>query len=50
MREANVFDIDRPGAWGALVPGDQRQRDTYQAARIVARDAIINWLLDQPAA
>jgi hypothetical protein len=49
VHEANVFDIDRPGPWGALVPGDQKQRDTYQAGRIVARDAIINWLLDQRA-
>ena len=44
-----VFDIDRPGAFGALIPRDQNQRDTYSAARIIARDAITNWLLD-PAA
>jgi hypothetical protein len=42
-----LFDIDRPGPWAVLTPSDQKQRDTYEAARIVARDAIINWLLDQ---
>lgn len=47
VHQARVFDIDRPGPWGALVPQDQIQRHTYEAARIVARDAIINWLLDQ---
>jgi hypothetical protein len=49
VHQGHQFDIDRPGPWGALVPGDQKQRDTYQAARIVARDAIIAWLLDQRA-
>jgi hypothetical protein len=48
VHSGKLFDIDRPGPWGALIPREQRQLDTYQAARVVARDAIINWLLDQP--
>ena len=48
VHHGHLFDIDRPGPWGALIPGEQKQLDTYQAARVVARDAIINWLLDQP--
>ena len=47
VHDGQLFDIDRPGPWAALIPRDQKQRDTFQAARIVARDAIINWLLDQ---
>jgi hypothetical protein len=48
VHHGQLFDIDRPGPWGALIPREQKQLDTYQAARVVARDAIINWLLGQP--
>lgn len=48
VHHGHLFDIDRAGPWGALIPREQKQLDTYQAARVVARDAIINWLLDQP--
>jgi hypothetical protein len=50
VHHGQLFDMDRPGPWAALIPSDQKQRDTYEAARIVARDAIINWLLDERAA
>jgi len=43
-----LLDIDTPGPWGALIPGDLVQRGTYGAARQVARAVIVNWLLDQP--
>jgi hypothetical protein len=42
------MDIDLPGPLAALIPGDQKQRDTLHA-QIVARDVIINWLLDHHA-
>jgi hypothetical protein len=47
LHRGHVLDIDIPGPWGALVPGDHEQRDTYQSAREAARAAITNWLLDQ---
>jgi hypothetical protein len=48
VHHGHMFDVDRPGPWGALIPRERKQLNTYQAARVVARDAIINWLLDQP--
>ena len=48
VHHGQLFDIDRPGPWGALIPGELTQVNTFKAARVVARDAIINWLLDQP--
>ena len=50
VHHGQLFDIDRPGPWGALIPREQKQLDTYKDARVVARDAIINWFLDQPEA
>jgi hypothetical protein len=42
-----LFDIDRP--WPAFIPTPRnlQQQDMYQAAQMVARAVIINWLLDQ---
>ena len=47
VHEGEPLDIDVPGPWGALVPGDHEQRDTYQSARRAAGTVIVNWLLDQ---
>jgi hypothetical protein len=48
VHDGQLFDIDRPGPWAALIPRDLKQRMKHDAAQIVARDAIINWLLDHP--
>jgi hypothetical protein len=48
VHHGHLLDIDIPGPWGALIPRDIEQRDTYGSARTAARGAIVNWLLDHP--
>jgi hypothetical protein len=47
VHKGQPLDIDVPGPWGSLVPRDIEARDTYSSARSAAREAVINWLLDQ---
>jgi hypothetical protein len=49
VHEGHLLDIDMPGPWGALVPRKIEEEETYKSARRAAREAIINWLLDQDA-
>ena len=48
VHNGHLLDIDRPGPWGVLLPDLWAEIETYEVAQRVARDAIINWLLDQP--